>query len=81
MSFLQTPGGILLPESNIPKPNEGNVLSAGPGRFDREGKLVPISIKAGDRVLLPEYGGVSVKDGEEEAFLFREDEILAKIEK
>jgi chaperonin GroES len=71
----------LLPENNISKSNEGDVLAVGPGRLDREGKFIAVSLAKGDKVLLPEYGGTSIKDGEEEAFLFSESEILAKIQK
>jgi co-chaperonin GroES (HSP10) len=77
----QTPGGLLLPESNIGKSNEGEVLAVGPGRFNRDGQAIPVNVAAGDKVLLPEYGGTSIKDGDNELFLFREEEILAKIGK
>jgi len=75
----KTPGGILLPESNITKSNEGKVLAVGPGGKTRDGDLIPVSVAVGDKVLLPEYGGLQVKiEGEEDVFLFRNDEILAK---
>lgn len=68
----------MLPESNIAKPNEGEVLAVGPGIQTRDGQFIPISVAVGDKVLLPEYGGLSIKMNGEEAFLFRNDEILAK---
>jgi len=76
----KTAGGILLPESNITKSNEGKVLAVGPGGKTRDGEIMPVSVSVGDKVLLPEYGGLQVKmEGEEDVFLFRNDEILAKI--
>jgi chaperonin GroES len=78
-AVVQTPGGILLPEANVGKSNEGEVLAVGPGRLNREGKHLPVSVAVGDKVLLPEYGGVSIKNGEDELFLYREEEILAKV--
>lgn len=74
----KTASGILLPESTQSKPNEGEVLAVGPGFTTRDGTLVPVSVSVGDKVLLPEYGGNLVKIGDEEAFLFRNEEILAK---
>ena len=82
IAATKTPGGLLLPESKIAKSNEGEVLAVGPGRLHRDGKYIALSVVAGDKVLLPEYGGTSVKNGdkpEDELFLFREDEILAKL--
>uniref|UniRef100_A0A7S0V5Z7 Protein groES n=1 Tax=Polytomella parva TaxID=51329 RepID=A0A7S0V5Z7_9CHLO len=69
-------GGILLPESAVSKINEGIVISVGPGRRTVNGDLIPPSVKEGDKVLLPEYGGNSVKLAEKEFFLFRDEEIL-----
>ena len=79
MPRTKTSGGILLPESQIAKPNEGEVLATGPGAL-REGKLQPMTVNVGDKVLLPEYGGLLVKIEGEDTFLFRNDEILAKYE-
>lgn len=70
-----------MPDSNVAKPNEGEVLAIGPGFQTREGHTIPVSVAVGDKVLLPEYGGMSVKLDGEEAFLFRNDEILAKYSK
>lgn len=69
-----------LPPSHPALHTLAQVVSVGPGARDREGKIVPLSIKSGDKVLLPEYGGHSVKLGEEEFQLFREEDILAKFE-
>ncbi len=75
---MQTNGGIFLPESNVAKSNEGEVLAVGPGFLTRDGQQISVSVSVGDKVLLPEYGGLLVKIDKEEAFLFRNDEILAK---
>jgi chaperonin GroES len=74
----QTAGGILLPDSGK-KTNEGEVVSVGPGAVGRDGKLLPVHVAAGDRVLLPEYGGHTIKVGDEELHLYRDEDILAKL--
>ena len=81
----KTAGGILLPDSGVKKLNEAEVVAVGPGFVGRDGKRVPVDLKAGDKVLLPEYGGQTVKapgapDEEEDMQLFRADDILAKLE-
>ncbi|KAI1615051.1 chaperonin 10-like protein [Exophiala viscosa] len=75
----RTAGGIYLPESSVKELNEAKVLAVGPGGFDRDGKRIGMSVKEGDKVLIPQYGGSPVKVGEEEYSLFRDSEILAKI--
>jgi len=75
----KTAGGIFLPESSVKELNEGKVLAVGPGAFDKEGKRVGMSVAPGDRVLIPQYGGSPIKVGEEEYSLFRDHELLAKI--
>jgi chaperonin GroES len=63
----------------VSKANEGEVIAVGPGLRLKDGELLPVSLKVGDKVLLPEYGGLPVKiDSAEDLFLFRQDEILAK---
>jgi len=69
-------GGILLPESSQSKLNEGVVLAVGPGRRDKDGSLLPMGVKADDKVLLPQYGGNEVEIEDEELVLFRDDDIL-----
>jgi chaperonin GroES len=77
---VQTAGGIYLPSDKTKDPNEGEVLAVGPGERDVTGQLHVPSLKTGDHVLLPEYGGIKVKIGEEEVYLFRESDILGKFE-
>ncbi|KAI1142435.1 chaperonin Cpn10 [Hypoxylon sp. FL0543] len=75
----KTASGIFLPESSVKEHNEGRVLAVGPGALNKDGQRVPMGVQTGDRVLIPEYGGSTVKVGEEEYTLFRDSEILAKI--
>lgn len=72
-------GGILLPETTK-QLNSAKVVAVGPGERDRDGKLIPVSLKEGDTVLLPEYGGTEVKLAEKEYLLFREHDILGRLE-
>ncbi|CAG9768184.1 unnamed protein product [Ceutorhynchus assimilis] len=73
----ETRGGIVLPDtkSNVQK---GTVIAVGPGTRTDKGTPVPIFLKVGDEVMLPDYGGTKVNVEEETYFLFRESEILAK---
>jgi chaperonin GroES len=56
------------------------VVAVGPGAVTREGKVLPMNVKVGDRVLLPEYGGHTVKIGEDEMHLYRDEDILGKLQ-
>ncbi|KAK2067656.1 hypothetical protein P8C59_001371 [Phyllachora maydis] len=75
----KTASGLFLPESSVKELNEGRVLAVGPGAVDKDGKRLPMGVANGDRVLIPQYGGSPVKVGEDEYHLFRDSEILAKI--
>ncbi|CAF3567093.1 unnamed protein product [Fusarium graminearum] len=75
----KTASGIFLPESSVEKLNEAKVLAVGPGALDKKGNRLPMGVTVGDRVLIPQFGGSPVKAGEEEFQLFRDSEILAKI--
>lgn len=80
--LIKTSGGILLPEAAVGKASEGEVLAIGPGLRTREdGEFIPVGVSVGDKVLLPEYGGLQIKLDGEDLFLFRNDEILAKFTK
>ncbi|KAF5372724.1 hypothetical protein D9757_009693 [Collybiopsis confluens] len=77
----KTASGVFLPTSAISNPlPEATVVAVGPGAPDKDGKVVPTTVKAGDRVLLPEWGGSAIKIGDDEYHLFRDSEILAKIQ-
>ena len=69
-------GGVLLPESAQSKLNEGVVLAAGPGQRNADGEMIPMELKADDKVLLPQYGGNEVTIDDEDLVLFRSDDIL-----
>ncbi|RYP30368.1 hypothetical protein DL767_006276 [Monosporascus sp. MG133] len=75
----KTASGIFLPESSVKELNEAKVLAVGPGALSKDGQRVPMSVTSGDRVLVPQFGGSPVKVGEEEYQLFRDSDILAKI--
>eukprot|EP00976_Prorocentrum_cordatum_P074867 1181682-Prorocentrum_minimum.AAC.4 len=77
----QTAGGILLPESSTTKANTGVVVAAGPGSRSRnDGNVIPMSVKAGDKVLLPDYGGTNVKLEGEEFIVYRDEDVLAVLQ-
>ena len=72
----KTSGGIIIPDTAKEKPQEGKVVSAGPGKLDDKGKRVPLQVKAGDRILFSKYAGTEIKvDGVEHIFM-KEDDIL-----
>ena len=71
-------GGIIIPDTAKEKPQEGEVIAVGNGRREK-GKLIPLDVKPGDRVLFGKYGGNDIKIDGEEYMILREDEILAKI--
>ncbi|KAJ8613434.1 hypothetical protein CTAYLR_002315 [Chrysophaeum taylorii] len=74
----QTAGGVFLPDSNLPKMNEAEVIAVGPGAKDADGKLIPMEVAVNDKVLLPEYGATLVKLDDDEYHLLRASDILAK---
>ncbi|KAG8382771.1 hypothetical protein BUALT_Bualt05G0111900 [Buddleja alternifolia] len=71
----KTSAGILLPERSS-KLNSGKVVAVGPGLRDKSGSTIPVAVKEGETVLLPEYGGTEVKLGEKEYHLYRDEDIL-----
>ncbi len=77
----KTKGGIIIPDTAKEKPMEGEVVSAGKGRVTEEGKVVPLDVKAGDRVLFSKYAGTEVKIEGAEYLIMREEDILGIIEK
>ncbi|KAL0326895.1 UNVERIFIED_CONTAM: chaperonin, mitochondrial [Sesamum angustifolium] len=74
----KTTAGILLPEKSS-KLNSGKVVAVGPGLRDKAGNNIPVAVKEGDTVLLPEYGGTQVKVGEKEYHLYRDEDILGTL--
>ena len=77
----KTKGGIIIPDSAKEKPQEGKIVAVGPGARDEAGKLVPLDLKAGDRVLFGKYSGNEIKLEGVEHIILREDEVLGIIEK
>mgnify|MGYP000021927133 CR=1 FL=1 len=78
----KTASGIILPETAKEKPQEGTVLAVGPGRKDENGKLIPMDVKEGDRVLFAKYAGTEVKlPNDRKVLVLRESDVLAIIEK
>jgi chaperonin GroES len=76
----KTSGGIIIPDSAKEKPQQGNVIAAGPGKRDDTGKRIAMEVKAGDRVLFSKYGGTEVKLDGEEHLIISEDDVLAILE-
>ncbi len=72
-------GGIIIPDTAKEKPQEGRVVSVGPGRRE-DGKLIAPDVKAGDRILFSKYAGTELKLNGEEHLIMREDDILGIIE-
>jgi len=77
----KTKGGIIIPDSAKEKPMEGKVIAVGKGKVLEDGKIHPLDVKVGDRVLFGKYSGTEVKIDEEEHLIMREDDILGVIEK
>ena len=71
-----TRGGIIIPDSAKDKPQEGEVISAGKGKISEEGKVRPLDVKAGDRILFGKYSGTEIKIDGEDFVIMREEEVL-----
>jgi chaperonin GroES len=76
----KTAGGIIIPDTAKEKPSQGEVISVGPGGRDDSGKLIPIDIKAGDRVLFGKWSGTEVKINGEDLLIMKESDILGVID-
>jgi chaperonin GroES len=76
----KTKGGIIIPDTAKEKPQEGKVVAVGKGKILEDGKLVPLDVKKGDRILFSKYSGNEVKIEGEEHLILREDDILGVIE-
>ena len=77
----KTKGGIIIPDTAKEKPIEGTVIAVGSGKSLKNGKTVPLDVKAGDKVLFGKYSGTEVKLEGEELVLLREDDVLAVLTK
>ena len=76
----QKVGGIIIPDSAREKPQQGEVIAAGVGAMNKDGKRVPLDVKAGDRILFGKYTSQEVKLDGEDYLIMREDEVLAVID-
>jgi len=72
-------GGIIIPDTAKEKPQEAEVIEVGKGRVTEDGKVIPLDIKKGDKVLIGKFSGTEVTIGDVEHIIVREEEILAKI--
>jgi chaperonin GroES len=77
----KTKGGIIIPDTAKEKPMEGKVIAVGKGKVLEDGKINPLDVKIGDRILFGKYAGTEVKIDGEEHLIMREDDILGVIEK
>ena len=73
-------GGIIIPDTAKEKPQQGKVIAVGTGILTKDGKIIPLQVKPGDRVLFSKYGGTEVKFGDEDYLVMREDDILGILE-
>jgi chaperonin GroES len=76
----KTAGGIIIPDTAKEKPMEGEIVAAGPGARDEAGKLQPLDVKAGDRILFGKWSGTEVKLDGEELLIMKESDIMGIIE-
>ncbi len=73
-------GGIIIPDTAKEKPQEGEVIAVGTGRKEKDGKVIPLDVKPGDRILFGKYSGTDIRIAEEEYLIVREEEVLAVLE-
>ena len=76
----RTKGGIIIPDTAKEKPQEGKVVAVGKGKVNDDGKVTPLDVKAGDRILFGKYSGTEVKIDGEDFLIMREDDILGVLE-
>jgi len=77
----QKVGGIIIPDTAKEKPQQGKVIAVGKGRIEKDGKITPLDVKAGDTVLFGKYAGQEIKLDGSEYLIIREEEVLGVIEK
>ena len=73
-------GGIIIPDSAKEKPQEGEVVAAGNGKKTEDGKIIPLDVKAGDRILFGKYSGTEIKIDNEDFLILKEEEVLGVVE-
>ena len=77
----KTASGIVIPDAATEKPDQGEILAVGTGKKDDQGKLIPLDVKVGDRVLCGKYAGQTVKMDGDELLVMREEDIMGVVEK
>lgn len=77
----KTASGIVIPETAAEKPDQGEILALGTGKKDESGKVIPLDVKVGDRVLFGKYAGQTVKVDGNELLVMREEDIMAVVQK
>lgn len=80
-SETKTASGLVIPDNAAEKPDQGEVIAVGPGKRDDSGKVIPMDVKIGDRVLFGKYAGQTVKMNDEELMVMREEDIMAIVQK
>ena len=75
----KTAGGIIIPDTAKEKPQEGEIIAVGPGARDEAGKLVPLDVKAGDRILFGKWSGTEVKIDGEDLLIMKESDVMGVI--
>lgn len=73
-------GGIIIPDTAKEKPQEAEVIAVGSGKTDNNGKLIPMEVKKGDKILMEKYGGTEIKIEGEECIILRQDDVLGIIQ-
>jgi chaperonin GroES len=76
----KTKGGIIIPDTAKEKPQEGEVIAAGPGGRDESGKLVPLDLKVGDRILFGKWSGTEIKLDGEDVLIMKESDVMGVVE-
>ena len=75
----KTASGIVIPDTAAEKPDQGEVMAIGPGKKNEEGKLFPVDVKVGDKVLFGKYSGTTVKVDGDDLLVMREEDIMAVV--
>ena len=79
-SEAKSAGGIIIPDTAKEKPQEGEIIAVGPGARDETGKLIPLDVKTGDRILFGKWSGTEVKIDGEELLIMKESDVMGVVE-
>jgi chaperonin GroES len=75
----KTASGIIIPDTAKEKPQEGKVVAVGPGLKDKHGKIIPMDVKAGDRILFAKYGGADIKIDSKDYLILKEEDVMGVV--